>query len=697
MARGMTAHSSVSLHQALHGYADGHRQLALSVPLQPKDQMTLLSLSDMSGPGGGIDDGGYITGYPLTESGYYAIGRTWPARELRRPGCVWTHTLLIDFSDLAIFDTFEWIIGAFRRPQELGSAKSYSSPMEVEYNSNLECQYIEWAWAASVMRAIYGFPHERTIAHRIGTESDSATLAIWSQQWPRLRRNFRFCTQATSDRSIHGINFDLQLMPTFDSSARSRFPGAIDAGGASLVEDEWLKDALNDLLNPDVDGLRAFLRKAGAELPDGREVFIPLAQLYRVLECESSPAVSVQEAVSILLKKPCVARSKSIRSIVVEKAVSVVDALNDDSFFFFWDNVQLVPNSLLQRYARKVGLAVWSRDPSLIISFILGTEMSSYEGTDFLGGISCDQLVNGIDNVPQLTVPVIKIRPDLLSKTNYWMVTSSPSESLNMAVLQGLQTEAVMAMMMSGRSDLVQIARKVLSPQPILDALCKFIYMHPKDDSSKLQRWVNVISSDSLSINEFLINNPGIPRKLLFLLSNVSLKKSVGHQFEHDPWLAAWNASSGVLGERETTVFMSHLLIRAFRAKSSDASQLAKVSFSTVHEAIAANRISEQCWRDLEECLSRSFLWWTKDRAQRMEQAVVDMFIERDFHPSDFVSLTGDSVLFSRLIGYASQRSLGRKYLKRIKKIPENERSKIPTEYFKIVNDVIYRNGKTYR
>ena len=86
MAHGLTVVQAPQLHQALHGYADGHRQLALSTTLRPRDQKRLLALSDISGPGAHLSEDGYLTGYPLTESGYFALGRTWPAPEMPRPG-----------------------------------------------------------------------------------------------------------------------------------------------------------------------------------------------------------------------------------------------------------------------------------------------------------------------------------------------------------------------------------------------------------------------------------------------------------------------------------------------------------------------------------------------------------------------------------------------------------------------------------
>ena len=105
MADELKVPDRLQLHQALHGYADGHQQLALSTALKPRDQKKLLTFSDISGSGARFGEEGYLTGYPLSESGFFALGRTWPAPEMPRPGCVWTHTLLIDFTDLAALES----------------------------------------------------------------------------------------------------------------------------------------------------------------------------------------------------------------------------------------------------------------------------------------------------------------------------------------------------------------------------------------------------------------------------------------------------------------------------------------------------------------------------------------------------------------------------------------------------------------
>src|SRR5258708_37290560 len=108
------------------------------------------------------------------------------------------------------------------------------------------------------------------------TDGEKAALSIWSQQWPRLRRNFRFCTFTAGDRSIDNASFDLQMLPSRDRSVRSRFAAVLDAAAMTVKDDEWLDDAVSDLLLPGRTDLRSFLRKVGAALERGRDGFLSL-------------------------------------------------------------------------------------------------------------------------------------------------------------------------------------------------------------------------------------------------------------------------------------------------------------------------------------------------------------------------------------------------------------------------------------
>ena len=123
------------LHQTLHGYGEGHRLIAGSVSLPPPDARSMLILSNSSGGEVRLPAKGYLTGYPLGGSGKYVLARTWAAPEMSRPGCVWTHSLLIDFSDLARLVSVEGLDELFHPPDgKLHGA--YKEPLEAAPGSS---------------------------------------------------------------------------------------------------------------------------------------------------------------------------------------------------------------------------------------------------------------------------------------------------------------------------------------------------------------------------------------------------------------------------------------------------------------------------------------------------------------------------------------------------------------------------------
>src|SRR4051812_32249633 len=90
----------IVIEQALHGYLNGHQLLSSSKDFSIEEKKILLYQSDLSGSNVDDEFKTYITGYPMAKAGFYAFSKTWYANEMKRPGCVWTHTLLINFSDL---------------------------------------------------------------------------------------------------------------------------------------------------------------------------------------------------------------------------------------------------------------------------------------------------------------------------------------------------------------------------------------------------------------------------------------------------------------------------------------------------------------------------------------------------------------------------------------------------------------------
>lgn len=118
----------------LHGYNNGHHLIAGSVSLPIEEADKISYLSDWSGYVNPIDgDTSYITAYPLKRSNFYVVAKSWYAKEMSRPGCVWTHSLLINLDKLGQEDDLTLLLEYFRRPELEGEDyKSYTQTLEIK-------------------------------------------------------------------------------------------------------------------------------------------------------------------------------------------------------------------------------------------------------------------------------------------------------------------------------------------------------------------------------------------------------------------------------------------------------------------------------------------------------------------------------------------------------------------------------------
>ena len=208
---------SATVEQCLHGYSDkkGHHKIAASCYLQYDSEQTMLRMSDRSGTFcEGFDE--YLTLYSLDK--YYALAKTWEAREIRRPGCVWTHTILFP-EDLKnkIQNLFELTTylkrPIFKRSLQM-EANSYQKRLSISLQ-NLN-KHIETFDNQQQKMSDYICKRldEKNLQIPILISADSAKLyeevicAIWSS-----RKDFSFCTGSLSIRMINKKPLHVQVVP----------------------------------------------------------------------------------------------------------------------------------------------------------------------------------------------------------------------------------------------------------------------------------------------------------------------------------------------------------------------------------------------------------------------------------------------------------------------------------------------------
>jgi GTPase-associated protein 1, N-terminal domain type 1 len=282
---------TLQIDQALYGYQDGHRLLASSVELPPQADRAILPLSDGPDLQVGVPPRGFLSGYPVPDSDRFALSRTWPAPEMRRPGCVWTHVLLIANQDLAAIEDPlgleryfqrpegpEPDLSSYRQPIPVSSAADSGSIAEAPSSGSAEA-LLFWLYAQSDPVVLLG---EGLAA------SEHQMLALWGQQWSELRRRFSFTSIATT-REVSGRPFDLRIIPDPEDPVLFRSLGAeVHAAGEHIPSPhQWVSRAADDLLSP--GELRRVLWRYGAEAGADRAAFAPIVGLHSA-QTEKQPA-----------------------------------------------------------------------------------------------------------------------------------------------------------------------------------------------------------------------------------------------------------------------------------------------------------------------------------------------------------------------------------------------------------------------
>lgn len=208
----MMNNDNILIEQTLHGYQNGHQLLNKSITLPIELQQAMLRLSDLSGQNIQSEFKEYYTAYILKDINKAVISCTWYADEMKRPGCVWTHSLLIDISDLTfIGKNVSRFLELFQRPNENNLSrydKSISFEIDRAVNELLDhnkMNFIVWA--------IWGNKNPIIIPSSGSKEYYKEILFLWLRYNEFFPETFCWSTGSLSPRKFLDRDFDLQIIP----------------------------------------------------------------------------------------------------------------------------------------------------------------------------------------------------------------------------------------------------------------------------------------------------------------------------------------------------------------------------------------------------------------------------------------------------------------------------------------------------
>lgn len=235
------------IEQTLHGYDDGHRQLASSIKLAPDEERALDLLSDLSGyiPAG-TDFESYDTGYPCGR--FYVLARTWLDRAGRRGGTVFTHSLLLPRNEVGELSTLTALDALYMKPSHPVDREAYRRWVSLLPFTSGE----PWLPSATrqLLAALWFGQDARPLLWAAPENAASTAIVLWSWLPPWLRADHTFCTLALQPRYLGPKLFDFLAIASGAEglfySIRDRAvlcdSRTVPAGAGPLLQFPWVAE-----------------------------------------------------------------------------------------------------------------------------------------------------------------------------------------------------------------------------------------------------------------------------------------------------------------------------------------------------------------------------------------------------------------------------------------------------------------------
>ena len=257
----------------LFGYDRGHSLLSASRGISKTFASKILPDTDWD-PRVSTKVEGYLSGRPVKDEKSYVVMKTWPDPEMPRPGCVWTHALIISEADLSRIPDLTMLARQIKRPQDANEFSEYDRDIALQVSMpSATLDVLNERTVLLLMELVYrGHYDPTTIEHAEFVEA--AMLAIWSQQWPALRRRFSFRTAPLSrHKQSRRSDFEVELSaqsPDQTSQAKNSYH-------------DVFKLLVKDAIEGGSSEIRRFLWRYGADTGTAKENLLSLAHIYKEL------------------------------------------------------------------------------------------------------------------------------------------------------------------------------------------------------------------------------------------------------------------------------------------------------------------------------------------------------------------------------------------------------------------------------
>ena len=591
--------------QCVHGYDHGHKMLSSSSPLPKETLNMLLKMSDASISGFGASFSPYITGYPLTEIGAYALSKTWPAPELERPGCVWTQTIIIDFSDLAQIMNMSALLELFEKPGR-DNLNSFSRSItfdnaQVSIKNNFDAKED----IATILSSIYKHPVENVI-FPIVNHVDMIIMAIWSQQWPKLRRSFSFRTLVPV--SSNSYSFDIG----FNNSNKYHL---IESNEIS----KWVISATDDLYEQNTK-LKKFLWFYGPYCSKPKESYSLLVNLHNALNSDNEEE-GLSDAISLVLDWKEVPSKLLFK--VVSSSLFFLEQKYNPALFFSVSNVMSKlrfngesSNALLDIFIDIMN----NQNPKVILSFIEVCN-SDYLIYQLYREMSLSKLILIFNKVDHNKI--IEVRPDILFTKDYWNTSKVIPDSVYSIIDMDKNSLKPLVNAVAGSRNFNHINNFISTG----GAKVTTVLLESMKDSYRDDNLINIVVNHKEYLQQSFYDLNDISLDLLCSLCAGVNKEYFNYSEVEDDWAYAVSNSTGKLSSSQFDLSI-FLFKRAFNKSTPETEKLIRLSLDQIIDAIMNDNVTYKQWQELLEVIP-VMKWWEWDKCEHVLKSVTLLLLDK--------------------------------------------------------------------
>ena len=657
----------MQIHQMLHGYNQGHNLIQGSIILPSSEDMDCMStLSDWSEYVNSQDDADYITIYPLENSQYYVIAKTWYANEMKRPGCVWTHSFLIPFHQLAQIADFRVFIDLFVRPKD-GLFDFYALPLQINSTIERDKPLFDNKLIIPSLPVIYNeLINQRSLAFYIENNSkfyQYLCLLLMNYFPYQILSQLSFSTGSSTVRKLNNKPFGLQFI-----NVQNEFVKSIFSYDEELeVIPSWIRMVTQDIASENLQ-LTRLLHTFADEIA---EDFKRLNGFLILIELINKRYESIEEkrnGIQLIISKLAtlfphcedgkLLKERFLQQQITNKFVPDYEFLYEICVSEFTNSFSQQSNNFWQRFdniARSDNREIYY----LLLQKLCQTPYLNELGESILASsneyLAKSDLNTIADKDWSLFQSLVCACPKLLNQCSWISYSSNQMED----ILRIILTSRVSSVF----SEWKELLFKILNTQiNIHTDLSNLIFQKDKNSVTYVFDYLNISAEYTIPKSiEKLCRQEGL--KILtwmetadLLMPNVGflIMKSIRptSQQVQSKGIERWIAFSKLSSVRSMPMkYYAYLYLLSFNwTKDIRAIQFMRIAFYPLHKAASEGRLDYELWRNILPYTEDLPIWLDWDRCKKLREAVIKRVKNSDFNKDFIENFTPDKELNRELV-----------------------------------------------